>query len=636
MGVHGGAQGRLKRRDRRQGEADRSRADDHGRHHHVYPVKATGGQESRYGRGSAFHKYAIQAHAAQPGQDVRRGEPAIGSFHDGALDAVGSGLVIGLHDDAARSVVAQASRATCKAPVGIDDHPRRLKRRARGGLPHRQLRVIGKGCSNADHDGVDQRAQAVQVNDARRTIDVVGMAVDGGDSAIEGLPYLPNDYWGAGAALDQRAIDRPQRVGAAFGRKCTVTERGQDRKPLRRVAVPVHYVVHDAAVALGKRGEGVRVATEKLKIGALHSTLASWFGDPGRLSVQRAISELRAGRPVKLNGDGASLMVAAADMLGGARIAQWRAATDGRLGLILPAPRLDHLGMGSSGPAHVALDGLAGDVIDTILLAVAPSIPALTHRPADPLEATALDLVKRAYLLPAAIVMPAESGPANAALDVDARAVGRYHDQSARDLSIAARTRVPLLDSEDTEFVVFRGGDGLRDQVAIVIGHPDSRRPTLTRLHSACLTGDLFASLKCDCGDQLRLAVREIAAAGGGALVYLDQEGRGIGLLNKMRAYGLQALGHDTLDADAVLGYGPDERRYAVAGAMLALLGFRRIVLMTNNPGKITAMEEFGVNVVGHRRLIGGVNSHNHNYLSTKARRAGHLLDEVDRHAAGT
>ena len=122
--------------------------------------------------------------------------------------------------------------------------------------------------------------------------------------------------------------------------------------------------------------------------------------------------------------------------------------------------------------------------------------------------------------------------------------------------------------------MVFRGGDGLREQLAIIVGKPDPATPVLTRLHSACLTGDLFASLKCDCGDQLRMAVGEIAAAGSGVLLYLDQEGRGIGLLNKMRAYGLQELGHDTLDADAVLGYGPDEQRYAVAGAMLALLGY--------------------------------------------------------------
>ncbi|MDX2222023.1 MAG: GTP cyclohydrolase II RibA [Rhodospirillaceae bacterium] len=374
---------------------------------------------------------------------------------------------------------------------------------------------------------------------------------------------------------------------------------------------------------------------ETIQSEVVPSALASWFGDPGRLSVQRAIGELRAGRPVTLSNGGQALLVAAAEMLGGQRIAQWyaqwHAAAGGGPGLILPAPRLRHLGAGADGPAHLSLAGLSADGIDALLRAPGPPVPPFARRPADALEAVALDLVKRAYLLPAAVVMPAQDDPAGATMTVDAAAVADFHDQSARDLAIAARTRVPLVDAQDAEFVVFRGGDGLRDQVAIVIGHPDPRQPTLARLHSACLTGDLFASLKCDCGDQLRLAVSEISVAGGGVLVYLDQEGRGIGLLNKMRAYGLQALGHDTVDADAVLGYGPDERRYAIAGAMLALLGFRRVVLMTNNPDKIVALEEFGVNVVGHRRLIGGVNRHNRGYLATKAHRAGHMLDGVDR-----
>jgi GTP cyclohydrolase II len=372
------------------------------------------------------------------------------------------------------------------------------------------------------------------------------------------------------------------------------------------------------------------VPNEDVKIGTVDGDLARWFGNPGRLTVQRAVSELRAGRPVKLNGaEGLSLMVAAAEMLAGERIAAWHRATGGAPGLILPAPRLAHLGVEAEGPSYISLAGLTSDEIDAILLAVEPSVPVFEHRPASSVEIAALELVKRAYLLPAAVVLPTAAGAQPALAEVDTAAVTNYHEQSARDLTIAARTRVPLAEALDAEFVIFRGGDGLHDQVAIVIGEPSPHRPVLTRLHSACLTGDLFASLKCDCGDQLRRAVGEIAAAGSGVLLYLDQEGRGIGLLNKMRAYGLQELGHDTMDADAVLGYGPDERRYAVAGAMLALLGFRQITLMTNNPGKITALENFGVDVVGHQRIIGNVNPHNHNYLTTKAERGGHMLGEI-------
>jgi GTP cyclohydrolase II len=372
------------------------------------------------------------------------------------------------------------------------------------------------------------------------------------------------------------------------------------------------------------------VPNEDVKIGTVDGDLARWFGDPRRLTVQRAVSELRAGRPVKLTGEsGASLTVAAAEMLAGARIAAWHRATGGAPSLVLPAPRLAHLGIKANAPGCVSMNGLMADEIDALLLAVEPEVPVFEHRPADGLETVALELVKRAYLLPAALVLPAVAGEQTALAEVTAAAVAGYHEQSARDLSIATRTRVPLAEATDAEFVIFRGGDGLHDQVAIVIGKPNPMEPVLTRLHSACLTGDLFASLKCDCGDQLRGAVGEIAAHGSGVLLYLDQEGRGIGLLNKMRAYGLQALGHDTMDADAVLGYGPDERRYAVAGAMLALLGFRRIILMTNNPEKIAALESFGVQIAGHQRIIGAVNPHNHGYLSTKAKRGGHMLGEI-------
>ncbi len=369
---------------------------------------------------------------------------------------------------------------------------------------------------------------------------------------------------------------------------------------------------------------------EDVKIGTVDGDLARWFGDTGRLSVQRAVHELREGRPVRLILGDDALIVAAADMLGGERIAEWTATSSGAVGLILPAPRLRHLGIIVPGPAHVNLCDLTAFAIDDVLVAVKPDVPLLAHQAASRLEASALELVKRAYLLPAAVVFPANEDYGDM-ITLDASAVDTFHARAARDISIVQRTRVPLSGAEDAEFVVFRGGEGLRDQVAIVIGNPDPKKPVLTRLHSACLTGDLFGSLKCDCGDQLRMAVNEITAEGGGVLLYLDQEGRGIGLLNKMRAYRLQEMGHDTVDADAVLGYGPDERRYGIAGAMLALLGFTQITLMTNNPEKISALEDFGVNVVGHQRLIGNVNPHNANYLSTKAVRAGHLLGEIAR-----
>jgi GTP cyclohydrolase II len=273
--------------------------------------------------------------------------------------------------------------------------------------------------------------------------------------------------------------------------------------------------------------------------------------------------------------------------------------------------------------------------IESLLIGVKPMLPKIEERQAGSLESVALDLVKHAYLLPAAIVHTGSRDDHSDLVQVDAIAVQNFHNDSARDLGIATRTQIPLADAENAEIVVFRGGDGLHDQVAIVVGQPKPSQPVLTRLHSACLTGDLLGSLKCDCGEQLRRAVREITASGGGVLLYLDQEGRGIGLVNKIRAYCLQGQGHDTLEADAILGYGPDERRYGVAAAMLKLLGYREILLMTNNPEKISALADYGIRVLGHQRLMGTVNQHNEVYLTTKAQRAGHLLGKLGLRVAG-
>ena len=360
--------------------------------------------------------------------------------------------------------------------------------------------------------------------------------------------------------------------------------------------------------------------------------LASWLGDAGRLSVQRAIGELRAGRPVKLQGrDGESRIVAAAETMGGERLAEWHSKFSAIPALLLPGPRLRHLGFVATTSSHLSLAGLSAADIDAMLFAVSPTLPTIPQRAANALESIALELVKLAYMLPAAVILPDVTSQLSSLVAVDAKSVENFHDHSAKDLSIAARALVPLAEADQAEFVVFRGGDGLRDQIAVIVGQPDPSHPVLTRLHSACLTGDLFASLKCDCGDQLRMAIAEIAEAGGGVLLYLDQEGRGIGFVNKMRAYGLQQLGHDTLEADAVLGYGPDERRYAVASAMLSLLGFQKVILMTNNPEKLKALESFGISVTGHRRLLGSVNPHNFSYLTTKAKNAGHMLGEISR-----
>jgi GTP cyclohydrolase II len=205
--------------------------------------------------------------------------------------------------------------------------------------------------------------------------------------------------------------------------------------------------------------------------------------------------------------------------------------------------------------------------------------------------------------------------------------VQAYRGAMAKALTIVGRAPVPLEGAGESEFVVFRGGEGLRDQVAIIVGKPDLSRPVAVRLHSACLTGDLFGSLKCDCGDQLRETVKFMAAQDGGILLYLDQEGRGNGIANKMRAYRLQSQGYDTYEADEILGFELDQRRFDFAAEMLRKLGVGGVRLMTNNPEKIAALRKSGLDVVADQRVLGRRTAENVRYLASKRDRAGHLID---------
>lgn len=245
----------------------------------------------------------------------------------------------------------------------------------------------------------------------------------------------------------------------------------------------------------------------------------------------------------------------------------------------------------------------------------------------------AIKLAKLAHLLPAVIAagLPeAQSAPnfaqANQLLQVSTQAVLSYDVAAATELVQVAGARVPLAGAEEARLIAFRPKDGGLEHFAIVIGDPDRRRPVLARLHSECFTGDLIGSLKCDCGEQLRGAIKQINEAGGGILLYLAQEGRGIGLINKLRAYGLQDQGFDTNQANERLGFSADERIFLPAARMLTLLGFSQVRLMSNNPSKVSGLEQLGVRVVERVPHHFPSNEHNWFYLNTKRDKSGHLL----------
>ncbi len=352
------------------------------------------------------------------------------------------------------------------------------------------------------------------------------------------------------------------------------------------------------------------------------------------IDVERAVSELRAGRPVIIASPGGSILAQGIEGFEAAQAAQFLSMAGMRARLVLTSARLRHLGVDRAQGGALALPDLDPARIEMLALHRDARLDAPVS-PLSALDAAALELTRLALIVPAAVCasIALSSLDRTQFLRVDAAAIADFRLAGLRNLRIVGRAPVPLEGAEATEFVVFRGGEGLRDQVAVIVGKPDLTRPVTVRLHSACLTGDLFGSLKCDCGDQLRETVQSMAAGEGGILLYLDQEGRGNGIANKMRAYRLQAQGFDTYDADEVLGFDHDQRRFDFAGLMLRQLGVSQVRIMTNNPGKIEALRRAGVEVVSDHRILGRTTDENVRYLASKRDRQGHFLG-TDGHEA--
>ncbi|MGA7488921.1 MAG: GTP cyclohydrolase II, partial [Xanthobacteraceae bacterium] len=244
----------------------------------------------------------------------------------------------------------------------------------------------------------------------------------------------------------------------------------------------------------------------------------------------------------------------------------------------------------------------------------------------------AIALAKLAHRLPA--LLAGDAGAAGVRgcdpplMVVAADAVAQFRQSIIESLAVVAEATIPLSRGFPARFVVFRDGIG-GTPIAVIVGQPDLAQPVPVRLHSACLTGDVFGSRRCDCGDQLRLALPQLEQNGGGIILYLEQEGRGLGLANKIRAYQLQDAGLDTVDANTALGFDDDERDYGVAVRMLQVLGCTRVRLLTNNPAKLDGLSQAGIDVSGRVPLQGPINADNRRYLTAKARRAGHKLDHV-------
>ncbi|HEU0069925.1 MAG TPA: GTP cyclohydrolase II RibA [Alphaproteobacteria bacterium] len=357
--------------------------------------------------------------------------------------------------------------------------------------------------------------------------------------------------------------------------------------------------------------------------------LDQFSGDNAALIVHRVLADFRAGAPVLLR-DGAQADIAlTVEGLDERALAALRAARQ-PISLAVTATRAASLGAPANGAMMMPLaEDITAARIQELAGAPATKLAAPLH-PAAPTATAALELAKLAQMLPAALIVPE---PARAILpasgEAEAADVMHFRAAATRSMRLVSRARVPLHKNLSTEFVIFRDMLG-RNMTAVVVGTPDFTKAVPVRLHSCCLTGDVFASRRCDCGDQLQMSMEILSDKGGGVLLYLDQEGCGIGLANKMRAYGLQDRGLDTIDANTTLGFATDERRYDGAARMLELLGIGRVQLLTNNPAKLSGLADYGIEIAGRIPLIAPVNATNRRYLDAKAKRAGHMLEDLN------
>ena len=343
--------------------------------------------------------------------------------------------------------------------------------------------------------------------------------------------------------------------------------------------------------------------------------------------IAGAIAALRGGRPVAIEGDVPigilAVETATPELL---KILD----PENKAPLLISGERAAALSLANlrdaANPAEPVLIERSNWLTPDIALALADPGRDLDRGPTGPLQPipsgcgesakAALQLARVGGLLPALwLIEPT---------DIAARVSREDVERRSPSVELVSRARLPLDDLPDTQIVAFRASDDGQDHVALVIG-AFAGQPPLVRLHSECLTGDVFGSLKCDCGPQLKEALRIIGEAGGGILLYLRQEGRGIGLANKLRAYALQDRGLDTVDANRRLGFADDERDYAHAAAILKALGADEVRLLTNNPAKVAGLESAGIKVAERVPHHMPVNPHNADYLATKRKKSGHL-----------
>lgn len=346
--------------------------------------------------------------------------------------------------------------------------------------------------------------------------------------------------------------------------------------------------------------------------------------------VQASMASIRLGEPFLLEDGEAYHLCLAIDGLTTERLTSFKNEQIGRSPqLILSGERADSINLGNG--SAISMSITAGDTAET-LYALAAAHPAkVNRRPIHEQQeaASALTLLIKTACLPACLFYAGVNNPhalmARGITVVRRSDILSFDDAKVSTLAVKSEAPIPVRGGISTRMVVFQYATG-ENEIALIVGQPNITKELPIRIHSACATGDIFGSEKCDCGDQLRLAIEKLHEMGGGAVLYLDQEGRGIGLANKIRAYDLQNQSLDTVDANHALGFADDLRDYSAAAAMVRALGWDAVSILTNNPNKVQALREFGLNVVKRVSHQAPMNENNNHYLRTKAKRSGHML----------
>ena len=363
------------------------------------------------------------------------------------------------------------------------------------------------------------------------------------------------------------------------------------------------------------------------------------------VKIERAISELRRGGKLVVsdNNAGISVLLFASELIENDTIKQLSDLALSRPNIIISKNRSNAIGIkNANGPCSILINNnwTLNDILCLCMPLTGhktPKIEGALTESNDGIISSCILLLRQSRLLPAglmAIISNVSVEQINKwafnknLINIDVSDIKSYEKIKANNLNIAVKAKVPISYTENCEIIIFRPKDGGNEHFCLVFGKNRSltKNNALLRIHSQCITGDVLDSLKCDCGQQLKESIKIMAEADEGVLIYLAQEGRDIGLLNKLRAYTLQENGLDTVEANEDLGFNDDERLYYPAKEILSQLNIKNVELITNNPKKVEHLKSLGINVTKRIPIKINPNKYNKKYLETKSKKSGHIL----------